>query len=62
MRFGPGETAAVRLTPMGGARVAIGFAGLVDGPLDAPGVKDEALRRAIECGYLHEPLDEGNPQ
>jgi urease subunit gamma/beta len=32
--------------------VAIGFAGLVDGPLDAPGAKDAALVRAREQGYL----------
>ena len=54
IRFGPGERKAVDLTPMGGDRVAIGFAGLVDGPLDAPGAKEEALRRAIACGYQHE--------
>jgi urease subunit gamma/beta len=42
----------VPLTPIGGQRVAIGFAGLVDGPLDAPGAREEALRRARECGYL----------
>ncbi|MCX4814071.1 urease subunit gamma [Streptomyces sp. NBC_01239] len=52
VRFGPGETADVGLLPIGGERVAIGFAGLVDGPLDAPGAKDEALRRASACGYL----------
>jgi urease subunit gamma/beta len=54
IRFGPGEQTAVDLTPMGGGRVAIGFAGLVDGPLDAPGAKDEALRRAVACGYEHD--------
>ena len=54
IRFGPGERKAVDLTPMGGDRVAVGFAGLVDGPLDAPGAKEEALRRAIACGYEHE--------
>ena len=54
IRFGPGEQESVHLTPMGGERVAIGFAGLVDGPLDAPGAKEEALRRAIACGYQHE--------
>ena len=27
------------LVPIGGARVVIGFAGLVDGPLDAPGAR-----------------------
>ncbi|MFF8840226.1 urease subunit gamma [Streptomyces sp. NPDC015130] len=51
-RFDPGATADVGLVPMGGGRVAIGFAGLVDGPLDAPGAKEEALRRAAACGYL----------
>jgi urease subunit gamma/beta len=37
---------------VGGERIAIGFAGLVDGPLDAPGAREEALRRAAACGYL----------
>ncbi|MFE1926070.1 urease subunit gamma [Streptomyces asoensis] len=52
VRFGPGESREVALVPIGGDRVAVGFAGLVDGPLDAPGAKDEALRRAAACGYL----------
>ncbi|MEV8227619.1 urease subunit gamma [Streptomyces sp. NPDC079167] len=52
VRFGPGESAEAALVPIGGDRVAIGFAGLVDGPLDAPGAKEEALRRAAACGYL----------
>ncbi|MEU0933936.1 urease subunit gamma [Embleya sp. NPDC005971] len=52
VRFDPGETVEVRLVPIGGARVAIGFAGLVDGPLDAPGALEEALRKAHACGYL----------
>jgi urease subunit gamma/beta len=57
IRFGPGERRAADLTPIGGDRVAIGFAGLVDGPLDAPGAKEEALRRAVACGYQHEERD-----
>ncbi len=52
VRFDPGATQDVQLTPIGGARVAIGFAGLVDGPLDAPGARERALHRARECGYL----------
>ena len=52
VRFGPGESVEVGLVPIGGERVAIGFAGLVDGALDAPGGKEEALRRAAACGYL----------
>jgi urease subunit gamma/beta len=56
-RFGPGETADVGLVPIRGDRVVIGFAGLVDGPLDAPGALEEALRRARECGYLDTAVD-----
>ncbi|MEU5890907.1 urease subunit gamma [Streptomyces sp. NPDC047461] len=58
VRFGPGESLEVGLVPIGGARVAIGFAGLVDGPLDAPGAREEALRRAAACGYLGVPTEE----
>ncbi|SMF80568.1 urease subunit gamma [Streptomyces sp. Amel2xC10] len=55
VRFGPGESLEIGLVPIGGARVAVGFAGLVDGPLDAPGARAEALRRAAACGYLGVP-------
>ncbi|MFF8645374.1 urease subunit gamma [Streptomyces sp. NPDC015345] len=60
VRFGPGESGEVGLLPIGGERIAIGFAGLVDGPLDAPGAREEALRRAAACGYLGvpEPTDQ----
>lgn len=59
VRFGPGERKEVGLVPIGGARVAVGFAGLVDGPLDAPGAREEALRRAAACGYLGARAGEG---
>lgn len=52
LRFGPGETVQVALVPIGGERVAIGFAGLVDGSLDAPGARERALERARTEGYL----------
>ena len=52
LRFEPGLATAAPLMPIAGARVAIGFAGLVDGPLDAPGAKRAALGRAVEQGYL----------
>ncbi|MFI2906839.1 urease subunit gamma [Streptomyces sp. PDY-4] len=51
-RFEPGTTQQVALTPIGGARIVIGFAGLVDGPLDAPGAREAALTRAHVAGYL----------
>jgi urease subunit gamma/beta len=51
VRFEPGATRRVALVPIGGRRVIIGFAGLVDGPLDAPGARQQALERARACGY-----------
>jgi urease subunit gamma/beta len=51
-RFDPGETTVVSLAPIGGERIMIGFAGLVDGPLDAPGMFEASLERARACGYL----------
>ncbi|MFG2844259.1 urease subunit gamma [Kitasatospora sp. NPDC048296] len=51
-RFEPGTTEQVELTPIGGDRIVIGFAGLVDGPLDAPGACEAALTRAHVAGYL----------
>jgi urease subunit gamma/beta len=51
-RFEPGVPTEAPLVPIRGARIAIGFAGLVDGALDAPGAKEAALVRAVEQGYL----------
>ncbi len=50
--FPAGQTTSVTLVPITGNRIIIGFAGLVDGPLDAPGAREEAMRRARELGYL----------
>ncbi|MER7582753.1 urease subunit gamma [Kitasatospora sp. NPDC097691] len=61
VRFDPGADTEVGLVPIGGERVAIGFAGLVDGPLDSPRVRREALRRAAEQGYLG-AVDHGREQ
>jgi urease subunit gamma/beta len=52
VRFDPGVDVVVDLVPIGGKRVAVGFAGLVDGPLDRPGGPAEALARARSFGYL----------
>lgn len=51
-RFPPGVEVEVPLVPIGGARIAIGYAGLVDGELDAPGMRETALARAKAAGYL----------
>lgn len=50
--FAPTEIVEVELIPIAGERVMIGFAGIVDGPLDEPGRKETALARLIEFGYL----------
>ena len=52
VRFDPGQTREVSLVPIGGARIAIGFAGLVDGELDDPAVFDAAMAAAGARGYL----------
>ena len=49
-----GESITVQLVPIAGDRVLIGFAGLVDGPLDEPGMKERAIERARTLGYLSE--------
>ena len=51
VRFEPGGTRRVALVPVGGRRVVIGFAGLVDGPLDEAGARERALEKARACGY-----------
>ena len=52
LRFDPHSTRSVGLAPIGGDRVVVGFAGLVDGPLDAPGAKESAMAKARATGYV----------
>lgn len=52
IRWSPGETHSVTLRPFAGRRIAYGFAGLVNGPLDADGALTAALALARERGYL----------
>jgi urease subunit gamma/beta len=52
IRFEPGIPKLVDLVPIDGARTVLGQAGLVNGPLDAPGAAEEALKRARAAGYL----------
>jgi urease subunit gamma/beta len=55
--FEPGQAQSVRLVPIRGERVVIGFAGLVDGALDAPGARERALDLLRATGFL----DTGRP-
>lgn len=52
IRFEPGVTKSVPLVPIAGSRVVLGQAGLVNGPLDAPGARERALELARSRGYL----------
>jgi urease subunit gamma/beta len=52
VRFEPHGVRRVGLAPIGGERVTIGFAGLVDGALDAPGAREAALAKARATGFL----------
>jgi len=47
-----GDTRRVPITPIAGSRIAFGTTGLIDGHLDDPQVRDEALLRLRACGYL----------
>ncbi|MFM9048530.1 MAG: urease subunit gamma [Actinomycetota bacterium] len=48
----PDETVETHVIPIGGERVVEGNTGVVDGPLDDAAVRDRALARLRECGYL----------
>jgi urease subunit gamma/beta len=52
VRFEPGVAKRVLLMEMAGSREVFGFAGLVEGPLDAEGVVEQAMTRARERGYV----------
>jgi urease subunit beta len=55
VRFEPGDAKTVELVTFGGHRVIRGHRGLVEGALDDPAIRAEALRRA---GFAEE--SEGN--
>ena len=52
VRFEPGDERTVELIPFGGRRVVRGMNGLVEGSLDEPEVREAALRRARDQGFM----------
>jgi urease subunit gamma/beta len=62
VRFEPGEERPVTLVPLGGRREVVGFNGLVNGPLDAPGTRDTTIARARERGFLPADAPDGAAQ
>lgn len=51
VRFEPGDEKDVELIGFRGKRVMYGFAGLVNGPLDADGARDKAIEAARRAGF-----------
>jgi len=52
VRFEPGEEKQVTLVAIGGNRAVYGINGLTNGRLDDPAVRDQALARARELGFI----------
>lgn len=52
VRFEPGEEKRVMLVAIGGSRIAYGINGLTHGRLDDPHVRQQALAKAKELGFL----------
>lgn len=52
VRFEPGEEKRIMLVAIGGNRVVYGINGLTQGRLDDPHVKQQALAKAKELGFL----------
>ena len=52
VRFEPGEDKRVTLVSIGGNRVVYGINGLTHGRLDDPHVKQQALAKAKELGFI----------
>src|SRR5437764_1282001 len=51
VRIEPGEVKTVRLVPLAGAREVYGGSGLVNGKLDDPAVRQQALERMRRAGF-----------
>ena len=52
VRFEPGEEKVVQLVPFGGQRMVLGLNGLTEGNTEDATVRQRALRRASEQGFL----------
>lgn len=47
-----GGSSTLPIRPLAGARIVVGTTGLIDGPLDDPLVRAQALQNLRTCGYL----------
>ncbi len=60
VRFEPGDSKTVTLVALAGDRIVLGLNDLVNGALDDPQVKAEALARLAAQGYAAPTEDRGN--
>lgn len=58
VRFEPGESKRVGLVQIGGTREGYGLNGLIEGPMDEPGRKEAALKKAARLGFKGADQDE----
>ena len=58
VRFEPGEEKVVQLVPFGGQRTVFGLNGLTEGNIEDASVRQRALLRAAEQGFLSSDEDE----
>ena len=54
VRFEPGDEREVELVPIGGRRIVRGMNGLTEGPLDDAEVREAALGRARQRGFMED--------
>jgi len=54
IRFEPGEEKEVSLIPFGGQQLILGLNGLTEGDVTKPEIRQQALLRARERGFLSE--------
>lgn len=61
VRFEPGEEKEVSLTTFGGQRHVLGLNGLTEGSVDDPHIRQRALLRAAQGGFLTSTPSQEDP-
>jgi urease subunit beta len=59
VRFEPGEEKEAELCEFGGSRVIHGGNGLVSGPLEARGAREQAIEKARKAGFRFSAAEKG---
>ena len=59
VRFEPGEEKEAELCEFGGSRAIYGCNGLVSGPLEARGAREQAIEKARKAGFRFSAAEKG---